>query len=90
MPKSIRHVTKVIEVAAVSFEGELVFHHTPESGYWAIKTTNSLNGSTQYESLEEWLEKFEGKRVTITIDAGGYDESHLLDNAVEVTPSASL
>lgn len=66
MPKSIAYVTKVSEISAVEFEGEI--RYDDDNGAWAIGEDN----------LEEWFERFKGKRVYLSIKTFERDESHLL------------
>ena len=65
MPKRVSYVQKVIGISAVVLEGELAYKES-----WQVGE----------DFLEEWLERFDGKRVRLTLEdlGAGRDESHLL------------
>ena len=67
-PKNVRYVTKLVSVSAVTLEGTVSYRDDVFGG-WAVGT----------DSLEEWLEKFSGRVVRLTIEVlGEPDEGHLL------------
>lgn len=81
MPKSTRYVTKLTEISCVVLEGKLgyVYEAYPNPdhlGSWQV-----IQSATATDDVEEWLEKFDGKHVTITIETHERDESHLLPQA---------
>ena len=68
MPASIKYTTKIIGISEVVMNGRLKFNE----GDWVVKTNSSQ------DRLEEWLGKFDGQYVTITIKNWVEDEAHLL------------
>lgn len=73
MPKSVSYQTKIVDVKAVSFAGQLehreIVPGDRDMGYaWFIGKDN----------LEEWFEKLEDKHLYLDIRVGGKDESHML------------
>ncbi len=78
MPTSTRYITKLTELKGANFFGRLYHDEdkdNPDSfGFWAIDGL----GATKIDNLEEWLSRFEGKFVRISIETTDEDESHLL------------
>ena len=71
MPASVKYVTKVVNISEVELTGKLHWEQSNDPddyGHWAVGTDN----------LQEWLDKFDGKHVYLTIKAPARDESHLL------------
>ena len=65
----VTYQTKIVNVKKVTLVGELSYQ---DEG-WMVK------GSSREDYLWEWLEKFAGRSVAITIKATGeQDDSHLL------------
>ena len=72
MPSRVTHLTKIVDVKEVEFHGELDFDFEG----WTVEG----------EAIEEWLEKFRGKRVRITIvNLDHPDDSHMLENTTMET-----
>lgn len=82
----VTNVMKVVEVGAVEMSGKLDYQNSFDPdipGGWAV-----YDGHKAIR-LEDWLEKFDGRTVTITIRAHGQpDESALLDGASEEAANA--
>lgn len=82
MPKSLQYVTKIQELKGVVLEGKLAYVSSDDpdhSGGWRV--TRSPIGppsASDSDDLEEWLEKFAGKEVVLSIRTFERDESHLL------------
>ncbi len=66
MPHTVKYVTKVREISEVVLRGLLDY-----SDGWVVAA----------DDLDEWLEKFKGKQVALTITTFDRDESHLLPEA---------
>ena len=88
MPRSSTYVTKVQELTAVVLQGRLELvdpaPHDPDVfSEWRLVGDYGGNGkdgkhSDRYDRLEEWLDRFAGQEVTISIKTYERDESHLL------------
>ena len=76
MPTSTHYITKLTELQGADFFGKLYYREEKDdpdrSGYWAIE------GGGQLDNLEEWLERFDGKTVRLSITTMARDEAHLL------------
>ena len=71
MPKSVRYVTKLVDISGVDLEGVLEMRpDKSENDYWGWHVGD--------DDLDTWLTKFDGKRVKLTIQTFEKDESHLL------------
>lgn len=77
MPTSTQYITKLSELKGATFFGKLYYEDdkdNPDSlGFWAIK-----GSSGQIDNLVEWLDRFEGKVVRLSIETTEKDEAHLL------------
>lgn len=67
-PVRVSNITKIVDLGEVEFYGTL--NREPEWDTWAV------NG----EDIEEWLYKFEGKKVRIIIkNLSSVDNSKMLE-----------
>lgn len=72
MTLQIKNIVKVVEVGEVSMSGMLTDHYDKESG-------DDYGWKVGDHSLEDWLNKFQDRYVTVTIKlTGSRDESKLL------------
>lgn len=74
--KSVTYRTLVKEISAVTLVGKVDFHDVGDdfdSAAWFVGD----------DRLEEWLEKFDGKTISLTIETSGQDESHLLNGTAQ-------
>lgn len=71
MTLTTKYITKIVEIGEVGMSGKLdyVWSDEDESGAWRVGKYN----------LEEWLEKFKGRYVFLTISNSDRDESKLLE-----------
>lgn len=71
--KSVSYRTLVTEISAVTLVGTLELH-----SYDTVLGDDS-DWFVGDDRLGEWLEKFDGKAISLTIETSGQDESHLLN-----------
>ncbi len=77
MPLEISYQTKIIGLRSVTLRGKLDWF---DIGGWSIKTTTAK----EWESISEWLEKFDGKEIKIEITLIDFDtDDHLLGDHVD-------
>jgi hypothetical protein len=78
MPHSVKHITKIIDVSEVQFRGVL-----EEGDYetWVVSYITDPQGPIKKDVLDDWLEKFKGHRVHITITKLGIgcDDTSMLE-----------
>jgi len=87
MLKKIKYKTKIVAVSEVQLVGTLGYYDARAFGEWDIDGWGIDDGThIPCEAIDEWLEKFDGKEVLITIKLidGSLDEEHLLRNAEEI------
>ena len=83
--KKVQYKTKIIGITSVTLSGILEYgtfvkQYSDDDASWC------LNDGQQWNSIEEWLEKFNGKDVKVTIEELDYshdDDARLLNNAIE-------
>ena len=77
MPDQVSYVTKVKEISGVRMHGKLDCHRAVDvyEGHYATFVGK--------DSLDEWLDKFDGMDVYIEIKTMAQDEAHLLPDTVD-------
>jgi hypothetical protein len=70
MGKRVTHLTKIVDVKEVEFQGEL--SHSFDEGYegWYVGD----------DYIDEWLEKLAGKYVRLVVTNLTHDDSSMLDD----------
>lgn len=69
MPKSVEYKTKLVTISAVELQGHLSYR----DGGWYVGN----------DGLDEWLDKFSARYISLAIKDFERDESHLLPQAGE-------
>lgn len=87
MPKRISYKTKIVGISKVQLVGTLGYYAADAFGEWDIDGWGIEDGiHYSHEAIDEWLEKFDGEEVSITIELidGSLDDKRLLRNAEEI------
>lgn len=75
----VKKIVKVESIGGVDMGGVLAYHSPDdpdEPGGWEVQS-----GIHSRINLEDWLEKFKGRYVTISINASEQDEARLLSGS---------